>query len=640
MKKLLGAILLVLSISLCAETVIPQGANWLYLDDGSNQGTAWREVGFDDSSWDNGDAQLGYGDGDEVTVLSYGPSSSNKYATTYFRHHFTVTNLDDIVRFKLNLLRDDGAIIYLNGTEIRRDNMPASGVTYTTYASSTVSGSAEDTFYETFVEKDYFVEGENVIAVEIHQRSGSSSDISFDMKLETTDEAPDLFRKLPYLVYTREMKHRVLWQLSLEENSTLKWGTTPSCDENEIELSPYNDKFQTKYTFENLTPNTKYYYQVIAGEEVLSGDFYSAPEQDAENLTFYAYGDTRTYPEDHNIVAQQMLNQITADPESQTLLISVGDLVSDGDSEQDWDMEFFNKDYPSIIEMLSRLPYQSARGNHEESAVLYRDYFPYDYETSGCYYSFDFGPAHFAIVDQYVSYYTGNPQYEWLENDLSSTDKPWKFVYLHEPGWAAGGHNNNALVQNYIQPLCEQYDVAILFAGHNHYYSRAVVDDIQHVTTGGGGAPLYAPNPSMPNIVAAEEKHHFCKIEINDQVLNFKAIDKYGTIFDTFEIDNTNSIDEGNVISSVELFDNYPNPFNPSTKIKFSLTEKSHVELSVFNHKGELVNTLINGEKQPETHIVEWYGVDSKNSVVPSGVYFYRLKTNNSSITKKMMLIK
>ena len=64
------------------------GANWRYLDDGSDQGTAWYAPGFDDTGWADGDAQLGYGDGDETTVVSYGPDRWNKHITTYFRHTF------------------------------------------------------------------------------------------------------------------------------------------------------------------------------------------------------------------------------------------------------------------------------------------------------------------------------------------------------------------------------------------------------------------------------------------------------------------------------------------------------------------------------------------------------------------------
>ena len=80
-----------------------------------------------------------------------------------------------------------------------------------------------------------------------------------------------------------------------------------------------------------------------------------------------------------------------------------------------------------------------------------------------------------------------------MRTDLAASAKPWKFIVLHEPGWSAGGgHGNNTTVQNDIQPLAVQYGVAIVFGGHNHYYARANVSGVTHLTMGGGGAPLPA----------------------------------------------------------------------------------------------------------------------------------------------------
>ena len=121
-----------------------------------------------------------------------------------------------------------------------------------------------------------------------------------------------------------------------------------------------------------------------------------------------------------------------------------------------------------------------------------------------------------------------------------------KFIYFHEPGWSAGsGHRNNTTVQNAIEPLCEKYNVTIVFAGHNHYYARATVHSadgsaIQHITTGGGGAPLYKPNPFSPKIVSCKSAYHFCKINIIDQnTLYFEAVSIEGKIIDQFIIDRT-----------------------------------------------------------------------------------------------------
>src|SRR5262245_66407587 len=92
--------------------LIPRGAVWKYLDDGSDQGTAWREPGFGDLAWHSGRSQLGYGDGDEATVVGFGPNPFFKSITTYFRRAFSLADPRDTVRLSLRLLRDAGAGVY------------------------------------------------------------------------------------------------------------------------------------------------------------------------------------------------------------------------------------------------------------------------------------------------------------------------------------------------------------------------------------------------------------------------------------------------------------------------------------------------------------------------------------------------
>ncbi len=87
-------------------TLVPAGATWKYLDNGADQGTAWRAPAFNDSTWSSGPAQLGYGDGDEATTLGFGPNSNSKYITTYFRHSFNVSNASLFNGLTLRLLRD------------------------------------------------------------------------------------------------------------------------------------------------------------------------------------------------------------------------------------------------------------------------------------------------------------------------------------------------------------------------------------------------------------------------------------------------------------------------------------------------------------------------------------------------------
>jgi secreted PhoX family phosphatase len=171
-----------------ATTLVAQGSTWRYLDNGSNQGTAWRAFGFNDSAWKTGAAPLGYGD-PVATTVSFGSSSSRKYITTYFRRQFNATN--GFTSLSLRLRRDDGAVVYINGTEVARSNMPTGTVSSSTLASSTIDGSGETAFTTIPVTAQLFA-GANVIAVEIHQRSRTSSDIVFDASLTGTGNTGSL----------------------------------------------------------------------------------------------------------------------------------------------------------------------------------------------------------------------------------------------------------------------------------------------------------------------------------------------------------------------------------------------------------------------------------------------------------------
>jgi hypothetical protein len=343
-------------------------------------------------------------------------------------------------------------------------------------------------------------------------------------------------RKAPYLIYPgKNNEMQVLWQMEGTRVCYILWGTDSLSIMGGSRTFEYGYNNQHSYTITNLKPGKKYYYSVYTGNEIYKGSFRTAPPDDAIKVKFLAYGDTRTYPADHDSVAAGIVATYKADPAFQSFILSVGDLVDNGNSELHWDSQFFDPAYTNIQEMLSSLPYQSAMGNHEGSGVLFEKYFPYPF-VDGRYWSFDYGPAHFVVVDQYP---LDDAQLEWIEEDLAATTKPWKFIYFHEPGWSAGGHGNDQDVQEFIQPLCEEYGVSIVFAGHNHYYARAVVNDIQHITTGGGGAPLYDPDPGFPNIVYTEKTYHFCTVEIFEDTLRYTAIRPDGSVIEEIMIYNS-----------------------------------------------------------------------------------------------------
>ncbi len=160
-------------------TLVATGSVWRYLDNGTNQGTAWRAIDFVDTTWKTGAAPLGYGD-PVTTVIGFGPSSTSKYVTTYFRQAFNATT--GFTSLSLRLRRDDGAVVYLNGVEVARSNMPTGTITSSTLAPSTMNGTAETTFLTIPVSGQLY-QGKNVLAVEVHQAARTSSDLVFDATL-------------------------------------------------------------------------------------------------------------------------------------------------------------------------------------------------------------------------------------------------------------------------------------------------------------------------------------------------------------------------------------------------------------------------------------------------------------------------
>ncbi|MDG2122830.1 MAG: CotH kinase family protein, partial [Verrucomicrobiales bacterium] len=168
-------------------TFLPRGAAWVYFDKGSLPAANWFAPSFDDSTWTPGTAEFGYGDGDEETIVSFGPDGNNKYRTTYFRTTFNITDPAKIATLSCRAIIDDGAVFYVNGNEVDRLRIPDGPVDFDTDASSGREGTLETIT----LPASALVAGINHIAVEVHQGSLTSSDVSFDLQITGTESAGD-----------------------------------------------------------------------------------------------------------------------------------------------------------------------------------------------------------------------------------------------------------------------------------------------------------------------------------------------------------------------------------------------------------------------------------------------------------------
>ena len=168
-KKLLtvGALAILASSGIQAQTLIfNKNASWSYKDNNQAQPAGWNAQTYDISAWAVGNGPLGYGDPVTTTINS-------GLTTAYFAKDFTVdlSTLSDTM--ELGVMRDDGIIVYLNGEEVVRDNMPASAVTFNTFSSTTIDGAAESVYNIFSIPKSKFeADIDLILAVNglIHQK--------------------------------------------------------------------------------------------------------------------------------------------------------------------------------------------------------------------------------------------------------------------------------------------------------------------------------------------------------------------------------------------------------------------------------------------------------------------------------------
>ena len=390
----------------------------------------------------------------------------------------------------------------------------------------------------------------------------------------------DYIRKRPYLIYDgKPTTMTVLWQTyQTPSEATIEWGTTTSYGNGPVtvhENASSPDKHQFSYTIAHLNPDTKYHYRVINDTYSHTGSFITAPPPGQAAVSFYGYGDTRAQyldtPAEHNTVLGALLDDMEMNPdERQTLLVHLGDYVYNGLNEFLWDRQQFNldPDFNNMYKTFANLPFMGVLGNHEgydayaetkqmtvlnyqNMGELFRKYYPYHYPSRNrFYYSFDYGPIHFVIIDTWSYQGASNTQQtiddiqaNWLEQNLKASNKPWKIAMLHTPIWECLKGNED--MQNQLTPILKQGGVHLVLQGHHHYYSHAETEGeyagMTYLTLGGGGAKL---DPEVPCVSEANKKwppfaafkFHFARFDISENTMTVTVIGVDGAEIEQFQI--------------------------------------------------------------------------------------------------------
>ena len=276
----------------------------------------------------------------------------------------------------------------------------------------------------------------------------------------------------------------------------------------------------------------------IASALMIFGLFISmggaARSQADKPFRFVLYGDTRNGHEMHRKICAAIVKSAPA------FVIHTGDLVADGGNEGQW--KIFDE---ITADMRAKFPFYPARGNHDVRGSLK------GYETrvtapftngNKLYYSFDHGNSHFVAlaVDENSVYKAKSKQYVWLENDLKAARAKSKhiFVYFHVPPYSIGSHGSDLDVQEELEPIFVKYGVRAVLNGHDHIYYRTKRSGIPYIVSGGGGAPLYYPDPQKGAIEGDkwERVNHYCVIEVKGDSVVSTAFRPDGTVIEKYVI--------------------------------------------------------------------------------------------------------
>ena len=364
--------------------------------------------------------------------------------------------------------------------------------------------------------------------------------------------------KGPYLQNVQKTAITIMWETGCEATSRVDYGKEKAYSKKIV--SEKLEKIH-EITISGLEEETIYHYQVssnVPSEQaekvrtIASEDnIFKTAVKDNTPFCFAVWGDNRTDAKTHKRIIDVIVER------RPDIVINVGDVVTKGDNYEEWGREFFEP----AKELFKNTPFYIAIGNHEYYDKDYK-YTPgkrceWFHRFVSCpphdnYCSFDYGNAHFVILDVNKFAYNigptdchpGSVQYKWLEEDMRSSDATWKFVFWHPPPYCSGDYAVPKMRE--LCPLLEKYGVDVVFNGHAHVYERSyplrgnridMKDGIVYIVSGGGGCGLTNLGEKRSFWTAeAVSRHHYCLVKIAEKNFEMIVYDIDGKVLDLLTI--------------------------------------------------------------------------------------------------------
>lgn len=406
---------------------------------------------------------------------------------------------------EISVLADDGAFIYLNGKLVTVVGDLPDNDAKDVWGQQTESVGSEKTFYNLTASGVGIVQpGKNLLAVSLHQKAKTSSDLGFSLEvLGKLQLAPSIIRG-PYLQSASHEQMTVRWRTKSVGDSVVRYGTEPNNLTEAVALLELTTEHEITVT--GLSSATRYYYEIsstnLVGTETVGASssyyFQTHPTPgEAAPARIWVIGDSGTTSAAKDAVYQAYLGQTGVGTHTDAWL-----MLGDNAYRSGTDEEFQAAVFDSYPELLRNTVLWSCLGNHEAISAGGEPYFnlhtfPTAGESGGVasgserYYSFDHGNIHFISIDSETDSNLDDVpggsagMVDWLELDLQATDKDWIVAFFHHGPYTKASHDsdteiNHIKVRQYITPLLERYGVDLVLSGHSHAYERSMLVDGHH----------------------------------------------------------------------------------------------------------------------------------------------------------------
>lgn len=599
---------------------VDETTQWRYLDnntdpagDSAAEGydrLSWAKAGYDDSSWKTAAGTFGAKNGAIAnlgagyTDVDFTPSvllsqyingvSGDDIPAFFFRTTFQVENASAVTKLLGELYYDDAAIVYINGVKVAAFDEPNGG--YASNLSYGGSNAGAPKLGEISVsDTSMLVNGDNILAVELHQGRSSSSDIYLAVKelsLSTEPVSNELeVDSLTVNIGETEDCLGITWYDTDPGAAVLHWnGTDYTAAVKQASKTGY---YVNHVDLSGLKPSTQYTYTITAGGKTSKEYSYKTPAFGGESFTFAAVGDPQLYA--NNLSANvegwtKTVNEVLSDGTDYSFLFSLGDQINEYYAQDGSNLSKVESEYSGFFnnENLQSIALATLVGNHDNgnNSTLYTEHFQMPGVTSYGQnregdgdYSFTYGGVQFMVLN--TSNLSIADHKAFLEDTLKKNPNAnWNVVSFHKSIYSVASHvTEGDIVQlrTGLSPIFKQLGIDVVLQGHDHVYARSYImggedgmtADVQKNEDGTALTDIYQPNGVQYVTLNSGSGSKF--YQITNEAFTYTAVQnqekvpnysKVSVTPDTFTVTTYRTSDQS-VVDTFTLHKNAKDPEQP-----------------------------------------------------------------------------